>query len=733
MLKKLRQTMLKGVLALAFTIAMLFGSGNNTALAADLDTPGFYYVPVVDLVSKAPLEPVKTAFANAFGDKILVEVSENGSKMAWIDLQHMIVDMGEMGAYHCNILSMDGAIITATEPRKLTPNLGMPDKVSNIEAPIQVKVPLELDEKNQQVFTITVDFMDYLLGGGMPYPTDVTLTVDLSGVTPAPEQADYSKVDELLATIPEDLSIYTDESVATLQTALDKIGEKNKSITEQPAVNKLAKEIEAAITGLEIQLADYSKVDEAVATVPEDLSIYTDESVEALQTLLDQIGEKNLPIAEQAKVDQLARDIDAAVQALVVKPADYSKVDEALAKVPEDLSIYTTKSIETLNAAVEKVGKKDKLITEQAKVDQLAEELETAIAGLEIQPADYSKVDEAFAKVPEDLSAYTNESVEALQAVLDQVGEKNLPITEQEKVDQLAKDLEAAIAGLEVKPVTGSWQSNSTGWWYLYSDGTYLQSTFKEIDGKTYYFGANGYMLTGWQYIEGSWYWFENSGAMYANGWKWIDGSCYYFFENGKMAANTEIDGSYVNASGAWVQDKWVYNEWGWWYSYAKGGYPKSTFEKINGKTYYFDEYGYIKTGWQWIEGAWYYFDASGAMYANGWQWIDGNSYYFYKDGKMAANEEIDGYYVNVSGAWVQDKWVYNEWGWWYSYAKGGYPKSTFETINGKTYYFDEYGYIKTGWQWINGECYYFHEDGVMASDETIDGFYVNQSGVWVA
>ena len=82
-------------------------------------------------------------------------------------------------------------------------------------------------------------------------------------------------------------------------------------------------------------------------------------------------------------------------------------------------------------------------------------------------------------------------------------------------------------------------------------------------------------MATGWQYINGNWYYFRGSGAMVASAWvetngkwyyltgsgamaadRWIEwkGEWYYLYSSGAMATNATIDGYYVNASGAWVQ-----------------------------------------------------------------------------------------------------------------------------------------------------------------------------------
>lgn len=41
----------------------------------------------------------------------------------------------------------------------------------------------------------------------------------------------------------------------------------------------------------------------------------------------------------------------------------------------------------------------------------------------------------------------------------------------------------------------GEWKSDAKGWWWQNDDGSYPVSQWKEIHGKQYYFGADGYML----------------------------------------------------------------------------------------------------------------------------------------------------------------------------------------------------------------------------------------------
>ena len=52
--------------------------------------------------------------------------------------------------------------------------------------------------------------------------------------------------------------------------------------------------------------------------------------------------------------------------------------------------------------------------------------------------------------------------------------------------------------------------------------------------------------------------------------------------------------------------------------------------------------------------------------------------------------------------------------GWWYDRGDGTYPAGKFETIGGKTYYFNKSGYMVTDWQQIGGKWYYFDGNGAM-------------------
>ena len=136
--------------------------------------------------------------------------------------------------------------------------------------------------------------------------------------------------------------------------------------------------------------------------------------------------------------------------AMTYLPADYSKVDAAIAKA-NALNKDDYKDFSGVEAAVNAVVR-DKNITEQAEVDAMAKAIEDAIAALQYKDADYTKVDAAIAKAnalnKNDYKDFSG--VEA--AVKAVVRGKN--ITEQSEVDKMAKAIEDAIAALEKKPAS---------------------------------------------------------------------------------------------------------------------------------------------------------------------------------------------------------------------------------------------------------------------------------------
>lgn len=199
-----------------------------------------------------------------------------------------------------------------------------------------------------------------------------------------PKPADYTKVDEALATVPQDLSIYTDESAKAVEDAVAAV-KRGYKVDKQDEVDKMAADIEAAVAALVERPADYAKVDEALARVPEDLSLYTDETVKAVKDAVAAV-KRDLTVTQQEQVDKMAADVNAAVDALIMRDADYTKVDAALKTVPKDLSLYTDESAKAVEDAVAAV-KRDYKVDKQGEVDKMAADIEAAVKALVKKPA----------------------------------------------------------------------------------------------------------------------------------------------------------------------------------------------------------------------------------------------------------------------------------------------------------------------------------------------------------
>ena len=152
-------------------------------------------------------------------------------------------------------------------------------------------------------------------------------------------------------------------------------------------------------------------------------------------------------ITEQAEVDAMAKAIEDAVSALQYKGADYTKVDAAIAKA-NALNKDNYKDLTAVETAVNAVVR-DKNITDQSKVDAMAQAIEDAIAALQYKDADYTKVDAAIAKA-NALNKDNYKDFSAVETAVNAVA-RGKNITQQAEVDAMAKAIEDAIAALQYK------------------------------------------------------------------------------------------------------------------------------------------------------------------------------------------------------------------------------------------------------------------------------------------
>ena len=194
--------------------------------------------------------------------------------------------------------------------------------------------------------------------------------------------------------------------------------------------------------------ADYSKVDEAIAKAN---ALKKDEykDFSAVDAAVNAVAcDKN--ITEQTEVDAMAKAIEDAIAALQYKGADYTKVDEAIAKA-NALNKDNYKDFSAVEAAVKAVVR-GKNITEQTEVDAMAKAIEDAIAALQYKDADYTKVDAAIAKA-NALNKNDYKDFSGVEAAVNAVV-RGKNITEQSEVDAMAEAIEDAIAALEKKPTS---------------------------------------------------------------------------------------------------------------------------------------------------------------------------------------------------------------------------------------------------------------------------------------
>ena len=258
--------------------------------------------------------------------------------------------------------------------------------------------------------------------------------------------ADYTKVDEAI-TKAKALNKDDYKDFSAVDSAVNAVV-RDKNVTEQSEVDKMAKAIEDAIAALQYKDADYTKVDAAIAKSNAlNKDDYKDFS--AVESAINAVvRDKN--ITEQSEVDAMAKAIEDAIAALQYKDADYTKVDAAIAK-SNALNKDDYKDFSAVESAINAVVR-DKNITEQSEVDAMAKAIEDAIAALQYKDADYTKVDEAIAKA-KALKKDDYKDFSGVEAAINAVV-RGKNITEQSEVDKMAKAIEDAIAALEKKPAS---------------------------------------------------------------------------------------------------------------------------------------------------------------------------------------------------------------------------------------------------------------------------------------
>ena len=226
-------------------------------------------------------------------------------------------------------------------------------------------------------------------------------------------------------------------------------------------------------------------------------------------------------------------------------------------------------------------------------------------------------------------------------------------------------------------------------WFYIKEDANYAENEWLKQGDDYFYLKSGGYMAKS--------EWVEDKGVL------------YYLDQDGKMKRNAWLGASYVGATGAKIIEDWVYDSQydAWFYIKADGQHAEKEWLQIKGKDYYFKSGGYLLTS-QWIEQA--YVSASGAKVQQGWlfdkqyqswfyikengnhadkEWIFENGHYYYlkSGGYMAANEWIwdkeSWFYLKSDGKMAEKEWLYDDKSQaWYYFKSGGHMAKN-ETVDG--------------------------------------------------
>ena len=225
------------------------------------------------------------------------------------------------------------------------------------------------------------------------------------------------------------------------------------------------------------------------------------------------------------------------------------------------------------------------------------------------------------------------------------------------------------------------WLKQGDDYFYLKSGGYMAKSEWVEDKGVLYYLDQNGKMkrnawlgtsyvgATGAKVIEDwvydsqydAWFYIKADGQHAEKEWLQIKGKDYYFKSGGYLLTSQWIDQAYVNASGAKVQQGWLYDKQyqSWFYIKENGNHAEKEWIFENGHYYYLKSGGYMAANeWIWDKESWFYFKSDGKMAEKEWLY-DAKSqawYYFKSGGYMAKNETVDGYQLGSDGKWLGEK-----------------------------------------------------------------------------
>lgn len=282
--------------------------------------------------------------------------------------------------------------------------------------------------------------------------TNAVLTFKVAG---GEAELDYEELKAQIADYEgRDGSVYTEGTWADATAAYNTAKALVDAAESQDDINTAATNLKNALAALEAKpVLDYTGINDAIGSVPADLSTYTTTTASAVSTALANAESVKASATTQGELDNAATALNNAVTALEAK-ANFNNLDSALDEAKDIVDAgYTAETWARLQNAIavaEAFDRDETGVSQQPAVTAAAEEIIDAIEGLDKEVVlDYTAWNAAVAKIPANLEGYTPASVsayEAGKAAADAAFAAAVLAKDQTALDKAAADLEAAIA-----------------------------------------------------------------------------------------------------------------------------------------------------------------------------------------------------------------------------------------------------------------------------------------------
>ena len=211
-------------------------------------------------------------------------------------------------------------------------------------------------------------------------------------------------------------------------------------LDDQDKIDKVVSELEDAISKLELKDANYEKVIAAITKAKNIVRENYKDLTDLDAKLKNAKNALSLKIDKQKEVDKAAVELEDAITNLVLKDANYEKVNAAITKA-ENIVRENYKDLTDLDAKLKTAKASLNLkIDKQKEVDKAAVELETAITNLELKGADYSKINDFKTNVYDKLDSTKYTNFDTLVNTMNNI-DYSIKINEQEKVNEIYNSL----------------------------------------------------------------------------------------------------------------------------------------------------------------------------------------------------------------------------------------------------------------------------------------------------